>query len=61
MAKVGNVNVRKQGMCVGACAAGLRIIFRRQLCYMGHVVKESLFAELANCSKALNSAGVETS
>lgn len=55
------MTIRKQGMCLGACAAGLRIIFRRQLCYMGDVVKESLFAELANCSKALNSAGVETS
>lgn len=43
MAKVGNVNIRKQGMCVGACGAGLIVVFRRQLLDAGAIVKEFLF------------------
>lgn len=45
MAKVGNVNIRKQGICVGVCCAALIIIFRKRLFYGGEggVIKESLF------------------
>lgn len=43
MAKVGNVNIRKQGMCIGACGAGLIIMFRRQLCDAGDIAKDFLF------------------
>lgn len=43
MAKVGNVNIRKQGMCVGARGRELKIIFRRQLSDAGDIVKKFLF------------------
>lgn len=42
MAKVGNGNIRKQGMCVGACCVAFITTFRKQLFSMGDV-KESLF------------------
>lgn len=42
MAKVKNVNIRKQGMCIGACCVAFLTIFRKQFFSMRDV-KESLF------------------
>lgn len=44
MARVGNVSIRRQGMCIGACIAGPIIIFRRQLFYMGDAVESLLLS-----------------
>lgn len=51
MARVGNVSIRRQGMCIGACIAGPIIIFRRQLFYIGDAVKKSLLLSFPTAEK----------